>query len=105
MEGTSFGLSPDRMGSLESRDAFAARMISHWAQQDPNAVIFCLMGDLHLAQNHLPREIKLELETRQVSKRILTIHQNYDDLYWKLVQKKEITKPKCCNLIKMCFVF
>ena len=98
-----FGLSPDRMGSLESRDAFAARMISHWAQQDPNAVIFCLMGDLHLAQNHLPRDIKLELETRQVSKRILTIHQNYDDLYWKLVQKKRDHQAEVLQLDKDVF--
>ncbi|NBX76586.1 MAG: hypothetical protein EBQ92_08530 [Proteobacteria bacterium] len=98
-----FGLSPDRMGSLESRDAFAARVISNWAQQDPNAVIFCLMGDLHLAQNHLPQEIKSELKNKRVSKRVLTIHQNYDDLYWKLVEKKRESQGEVVELSKDVF--
>jgi len=98
-----FGLSPDRMGSLESRDAFAARVVSNWAEQDPNAIIFCLMGDLHLAKNHLPREIRMVLKARNLSKRVLTIHQNHDDLYWKLVQQKRENKTAVVELDKDIF--
>ncbi|NBT58718.1 hypothetical protein EBT16_08045, partial [bacterium] len=98
-----FGLSPERMGPLQARDAFAARVICNWTQQDPNSILFCLMGDLHLAQNHLPEEIRTELKNRQQSKKILTIHQNYDDLYWKLVQKQKENKGEVIQLKKDVF--
>lgn len=98
-----FGLSPERMGSLQTRDAFAARIICNRAQQDPNSVLFCLMGDLHLAQNHLPREIQSELKERVQTKKIITIHQNYDDLYWKLIHEKKENKAEVVQLKKGVF--
>lgn len=82
------GLSPSQRTDLHGRDEFAARVISHWSEKNPEAILFCLMGDLHLAEKHLPASLKKACEVRQMTRKTLVIHQNQDWLYWKLVKKK-----------------
>jgi|694.fasta_scaffold107982_2 hypothetical protein len=82
------GLTPSQKTSLKERDEFAARVISHWSKKNPEAIVFCLMGDLHLAEKHLPASLKAELQARNLKRKTLVIHQNQDWLYWKLVKKK-----------------
>lgn len=73
------GLNADRPSTLAARDKRAADEISRHARHD--TLVFAVIGDLHLAENHLPRRLK----RRRL--RPLVIHQNPDPLYWKLVAK------------------
>lgn len=73
--------------SLKQRDQFAAKVIAELSEKDPKACLFVLIGDLHLAQKHLPTEIKVRLKRKNISKKLLTIHQNLEKLYWQLVEQ------------------
>ena len=95
-----FGLSPDKMSSLQKRDQFAADIITNWSSQFPKAMLMCLMGDLHLAKNHLPAEIQTALARKKISRQLLTVHQNHDELYWKLAQKNLELKTEVIKLSK-----
>jgi hypothetical protein len=73
--------------TLGMRDKFAAKIIADEAAKNKNAAIFVLVGDLHLAQNHLPRQVKGELEKRRLRRKTLIIHQNNERFYWKLAER------------------
>lgn len=64
---------------IGSRDRHAAAKIAEIRQQHPNAVIFVLFGESHLAPGHLPRAVKQILP----DSKILTVLQNVDALYWR----------------------
>jgi len=64
---------------IGSRDRHAAAKIVEIREQHPNAVIFVLFGESHLAPGHLPRAVKQLLPDA----RILTVLQNVDALYWR----------------------
>lgn len=72
--------------TLKQRDRFAAKVIAELSASDEKAVVFVLVGDTHLAQAHLPREIELALKKQRLERTVLTIHQNNERLYWKLVE-------------------
>lgn len=75
---------------LQVRDEHASRVIADWTQTHPEEKLFVLYGDLHLARSRIPRFIRRELKTRGLHRKILTIFQNSESLYWKLAaQKKE----------------
>jgi len=64
---------------IGSRDRHAAAKIVEIRERHPDAVIFVLFGESHLAPGHLPRVLKQQMpETR-----ILTVLQNIDALYWR----------------------
>ena len=64
---------------IGARDRHAAAKLAEIRERHPNAVIFVLFGESHLAPGHLPREIRRELPDA----RVLTILQNIDALYWR----------------------
>jgi len=64
---------------IGSRDRHAAIKLAEIRQRHPNAVIFVLFGESHLAPGHLPRVIEKEIP----GARILTVLQNIDALYWR----------------------
>jgi len=64
---------------IGARDRHAAAKLAEIRERHPNAVIFVLFGESHLAPGHLPRAIReLMPETRT-----LTVLQNVDALYWR----------------------
>ncbi len=63
---------------IVARDRHAAAKIAEVRARHPQAVIFVLFGESHLAPGHLPRAIR-ELFPEA---RILTVLQNIDALYW-----------------------
>ncbi len=64
---------------IGARDRHAAAKISEIRLHHPDAVIFVLFGESHLAPGHLPRE----LHQFMPGANILTVLQNIDALYWR----------------------
>lgn len=63
---------------IGARDRHAAEKIADMRQRHPEAVIVVLFGESHLAPEHLPKALRECLPDR----RMLTILQNVDALYW-----------------------
>ncbi|HET9408471.1 MAG TPA: ChaN family lipoprotein [Candidatus Sulfotelmatobacter sp.] len=64
---------------IGARDRHAASKIAEIRERHPNAVVFVLFGESHLAPGHLPRALHEQLPDA----RVLTVLQNVDALYWK----------------------
>ncbi len=72
---------------LTARDQHAAEVISQFALANPNRRLVVLYGDLHLASGHIPRKIKTELARAKSKRKILTVFQNSESLYWRLASQ------------------
>ena len=64
---------------IGARDRHAAAKIAEIRERHPNAVIFVLFGESHLAPGHLPRV----LHEQMPGTKMLTVLQNIDALYWR----------------------
>src|SRR5580700_842418 len=64
---------------IGARDRHAAAKIAEIRERHPNAVVFVLFGESHLAPGHLPAALRQQLPGRK----ILTVLQNIDALYWR----------------------
>lgn len=64
---------------IGTRDRHAAAKIAEIRERHPDAVIFALFGESHLAPGHLPRLVNKQIP----GARVLTILQNVDALYWR----------------------
>src|SRR5271166_2784836 len=64
---------------IGARDRHAAAKIAEIRERHPNAVIFVLFGESHLAPGHLPRVLRKQMP----GTKILTVLQNVDALYWR----------------------
>jgi hypothetical protein len=69
----------DDLRKIGARDHHAAIKLSEIRRAHPNAVIFVLFGESHLAPGHLPRELREQMPDAK----ILTVLQNIDALYWR----------------------
>ncbi len=69
----------ENLRKIGARDRHAAAKISEIRERHPDAVIFALFGESHLAPGHLPRVLEKELP----GAKILTVLQNVDALYWR----------------------
>jgi Haem-binding uptake, Tiki superfamily, ChaN len=64
---------------IGARDRHAAAKIAEIRLRHPEAAIFVLFGESHLAPGHLPRELRQFMPGAN----ILTVLQNIDALYWR----------------------
>ncbi len=64
---------------IGARDRHAASKIAEIRERHPDAVIFVLFGESHLAPGHLPRDLHQQMPDAKV----LTVLQNIDALYWR----------------------
>ena len=64
---------------IGARDRHAALKIAEIRQRHPNAVIYVLFGESHMAPGHLPRVVGKE----NPQDRVVTVLQNVDSLYWR----------------------
>ncbi len=64
---------------IGARDRHAAAKIAEIRERHPNAVIFVLFGESHLAPGHLPSALR----DRIPGAKVLTVLQNIDTLYWR----------------------
>jgi hypothetical protein len=69
----------ENLRKIGARDRHAAAKIAEIRQRHPEAVIFVLFGESHLAPGHLPRALQKEIPEAK----ILTVLQNIDALYWR----------------------
>ncbi len=64
---------------IGARDRHAAEKLTEIRRRHPDAAIFVLFGESHLAPAHMPREVRALLPEA----RLLTLLQNVDALYWR----------------------
>jgi hypothetical protein len=64
---------------IGARDRHAAIKLAEIRERHPDAVIFVLFGESHLAPDHLPRI----LEEQMPDSKIISVLQNIDALYWR----------------------
>jgi len=64
---------------ISARDRHAAMKVAEIRHRHPNAVVFVLFGESHLAPGHLPRVLREQMPEI----RVLTVLQNIDALYWR----------------------
>jgi hypothetical protein len=64
---------------IAARDRHAALKLLEIRQRHPEAAIFVLFGESHLAPSHLPAELRAQMP----GTKILTVLQNIDALYWR----------------------
>lgn len=69
----------ENLRKIGARDRHAAAKIAEIRERHPDAVIFVLFGESHLAPGHLPRVLQKQMP----GARILTVLQNVDALYWR----------------------
>jgi hypothetical protein len=69
----------ENLRKIGARDRHAAAKIAEIRERHPNAVIFVLFGESHLAPGHLPRVLQRQLPEAK----LLTVLQNIDALYWR----------------------
>jgi hypothetical protein len=69
----------ENLRKIGARDRHAAAKLAEIRERHPNAVIFVLFGESHLAPGHLPRV----LHKTMPDAKILTVLQNIDTLYWR----------------------
>lgn len=73
--------------SLKSRDVFAAQKLHGILKKHPEAIVFTIYGDLHLAKDHLPQEV-LKLEGPAFKKKIFRLFQNAEKIYFQILEKE-----------------
>ncbi len=69
----------ENLRKIAARDRHAAAKLAEIRAHHPNAVIFVLFGESHLAPGHLPRMLRKAMPDAGV----LTVLQNIDALYWR----------------------
>jgi hypothetical protein len=69
----------DNLRKIGARDRHAAAKLGEIRERHPNAVLFTLFGESHLAPGHLPRAVREQMPQAKV----LTVLQNVDALYWR----------------------
>ncbi|UCE03821.1 MAG: ChaN family lipoprotein [Candidatus Latescibacterota bacterium] len=74
---------------MHARDEAIASSLVEDTLKWPAARFMVLIGDLHLASNHLPRALDLRLQAVGLQRRKLVVYQNSDTLYWTLAERGE----------------
>src|SRR5271165_1430210 len=69
----------ENLRKIGARDRHAAAKVAEIRERHPDAVIFVLFGESHLAPGHLPRVLHKKLPDAKT----LTVLQNIDALYWR----------------------
>ncbi len=68
-------------GSLTKRDEEAAKIITNFKKKNENHKILILFGELHIIPNKIPQIVS---SLTKKSLKQLIIHQNLDDVFWKI---------------------
>lgn len=72
---------------LLKRDAFAAQVLAQEVERDPEALLWVVFGDLHVAPQHLPHQLRLILGRAGEDLRTLVVFQNNKHLYFDLAER------------------
>ncbi|WP_413291427.1 ChaN family lipoprotein [Bdellovibrio sp. HCB337] len=72
---------------LKNRDRFAAQKLHTILTKHPEAIVFAIYGDLHLAQNHIPAEL-IKIAGPAFRKKIFRIFQNSEKIYFQILERE-----------------
>jgi uncharacterized iron-regulated protein len=80
------GVDRPELGSatLAERDAYAAQQIVRALEAQPDARVFVLIGEMHLAPMHLPRVLQRAFAKRRIGGEVLRVHQNPERIWFDL---------------------
>lgn len=73
--------------NLHIRDKFAAQALVHYHQRYPEALIYVVYGDLHIAENHLPKALKQAIRPVQPVLDMATLYLNSEHIYFSLAEE------------------
>jgi uncharacterized iron-regulated protein len=94
------GINSDQTGKdgLRKRDDFSAKILLDRQTKHPNEMIFCLIGEHHLADEHLPRSIEKIAAASSKSINILRIMTNIDRFFFDLPYDKPLITTEYLKL-------
>jgi hypothetical protein len=69
-------------GTLKERDEFASDRLKKTHQENPDAKLLVFYGELHITKNKIPEMLNKQCPNLKST----IIHQNLDEVYWKLIQ-------------------
>ncbi|HEV8201855.1 MAG TPA: ChaN family lipoprotein, partial [Candidatus Polarisedimenticolia bacterium] len=77
---------PPRTGfvHIRRRDRYAADRVAGMIASAPEARAVVLFGESHLAPAHLPKHVTRLLKGRGLEKRVVTVVQNLEEIYWQM---------------------
>lgn len=73
-------------GGLKKRDLNAAELLTQLYEENPEKKILVLFGEYHIIPDKLPGFVAKLVDNKKFKQTI--IHQNLDEIYWRLVDKK-----------------
>ena len=72
---------------IRRRDHYAAARIVDIFLKNPGAKIVTVIGESHLATEHLPDKVRRLLRTQNLERRSVRVVQNVEEIYWQLVEQ------------------
>lgn len=90
-----YGINLSREASLKERDIYGSKFILKKIKENPDSVHLVIIGDLHLAPEHLPLKIIKNLKKKFP---YIIIYQNSETIYKKEMEKG---KEKDLKVVKM----
>ena len=70
--------------SLAVRDRYSAKIIANTLRRHPDHKIFCMIGEYHLADSHLPTALWRELNRQELPAKLTRVVNNVDRFYFSL---------------------
>lgn len=80
------GLGQGQTENLAERDRLIARRLEHLHKAEPEALIYVVIGEWHVARAHLPKLLRARLAQ---PRRLLTLFQDAENLYFKLATQRQ----------------
>src|SRR5690606_5335320 len=84
--------------TLAQRDKFAAQVLLNTAAEYPDHKIFCLIGEYHLADGHLPAALERESKKRKQTAKLLRVLCNTDRYYFALQKQNDAKSTEYLKL-------
>lgn len=85
--GVIYGLRQPHVNSLKKRDEMAGKIIAGIHKTHPGLLIYVVVGDFHLAPNHLPKSILRNFSAAK-KPRVIRLLQNSEELYFRVARRK-----------------
>jgi hypothetical protein len=73
--------------TIRERDRASAELIAKLIEADPKKRVFIFIGDLHVAPQHLPSDVRKILKRRKIEKDELILFENSEPIYWRLADR------------------
>ena len=74
--------------NIKKRDKYSGELIANVCKTFPERKVFVLIGDLHIAPPHLPKDVQQALRKQRLKRKHLILYQNSEEIYWNLAKKR-----------------